>query len=144
MVRFRSTFLVRAWLICLAAGLCAGCYPIRKTIQPKARIAVVDSAGKPIVAATASLVSRAHPHHRLRGINTALTNAKGIARFPELNDWRVEVLMIHGADVYFWEWCVQAEGFQTYATGQGNGAVFQNPARVQLQPGVMQDCPDYH
>jgi hypothetical protein len=141
--RPRSAILIRCTLALIAAGICAGCYPIHKTIQPKARIEVLDGTGKPIRAAKASLVSRSHPHKRLRSINVAHTNDAGIAEFPELNDWRVEVLMIHGADVYFWEWCVQAEGFQTYATGNGTPDEFSESARIALQPGTMQACPDY-
>jgi hypothetical protein len=80
----------------------SGCYPIHKTIQPESKIVVVDEAKNPIKDAQVYLISTAHPHSREKSRNMVKTNPMGVAKFDKMKDWRIELLMIHGADVYYW------------------------------------------
>jgi hypothetical protein len=47
-----------------------------------------------------------YPHGGEKGRETKETLADGSATFEAVREWRVETLMIHGAEEYFWNWCV--------------------------------------
>jgi hypothetical protein len=48
-----------------------------------------------------------YPHGGEKGRETKETLADGSATFEAVREWRVETLMIHGAEEYFWNWCVR-------------------------------------
>ena len=123
----------------------SGCipYPIYKTLQPASTVEVRDSAGGPIAGATAELVANSYPYNRERTRSSATTDSQGIAQFEARKEWRIEAIMLHGAESFYWNWCVKKEGFETYATRNDVG---DDPAKridVVLKPGASTKCPKY-
>jgi hypothetical protein len=134
-----------ALIILLATVTLSGCapYPIYKTLQPAAQITVLDHANQPLPMAQATLVSNAYPYGREKTRETKATRDDGSASFDAVREWRIETLMIHGAEVYFWNWCVRKEGYVTYLTGNGSSTIFKDKLVVRLEPGESTPCPKY-
>ncbi len=108
--------------------------------QPESRVIVQDEGGQPVEGATVALLTQFHPHplEPTRQIKT--TDATGTAAFPEVREWQIETVMIHGWREYFWNWCVQKPGFKTYVTG-GRDTKFQEKADIKLMKGASSACP---
>ncbi|MCF6349387.1 MAG: hypothetical protein L3J20_14025 [Flavobacteriaceae bacterium] len=117
----------------------SGCYPIHKTIQLKSEMMVVDKEGKPVKDAKVYLISSANPHNREKSRNMIKTDSTGVAKFDKIKEWRIEFLMIHGADSYFWNWCVKKEGYKTHTDIIKNK--FEKKKRFILIKGKSEDCP---
>lgn len=132
-----------ALAVLLAAACMSGCapYPIYKTLQPPAHITVLDGASQPLPKAEATLVSNAYPYGGEKGRQTKQTAANGTAAFDAVREWRVETLMIHGAEEYFWNWCVRKDGYATYFTGGGSAREFQENLVIRLERGDSSPCP---
>ena len=119
-----------------------GCvpYPIYKTLQPAATAMIVDSDGKPVSGATVVLISSAHPYGREQFRMVSITR-DGVAQFHTVKDWRIESMMLHGAQFYFWNWCVSKEGFRTISTANTSRTGFEKQPRFQLVAGSSTPCP---
>lgn len=133
------------WLI--SAALClilAGCipYPVYKTLQPEATLTVLDESSSPVVGAEVQLVANAYPYGWERSREIRMTEADGVARFESHRQWRVESLMLHGFQVFFWNWCVRRDGYASFFTAYGDASEFKNVLTVQLVPGVSTRCPE--
>ena len=124
--------------------LLSGCvvYPINKTLQPEAEILVTDVQGKPIQDAWVSLISSSYPYGLEQMRTGDKTNAGGEASFSEMKERRTESLMIHGASVFFWNWCVVKAGFETHTTMWSSSVDFQPQYEVTLTPGESTPCPE--
>lgn len=128
----------------LAAGaLMSACvpYPIYKTLQPAARVTVVDQNNAPLANAEVTLIAGAYPYGREKARVAKFTDERGSARFDAVREMRVETMMLHGAEDYFWNWCVRKEGYATYRTRDRSSADFQPVLRVQMTPGRNEACP---
>ncbi|MFL0810051.1 MAG: carboxypeptidase-like regulatory domain-containing protein [Agarilytica sp.] len=130
--------IIAVLLICV---LLSGCYPVYKTLQPKSNILVVDESGAPLQGATVVLVSNAYPYGNEKTRMEVVTNYKGEARFPSSKEWRMEVMIMHGMEVYYWNWCVTKEGYTTYVTHDGNSKDFDRKPVVKLSKGATTKCP---
>lgn len=126
-------------LLTLALGGCVP-YPVYKTLQPEASLAVFDEQGQPLAETQVLLIASAWPYGTERKRNAALSDTQGQARFEKIAEWRVESLMLHGAEHYFWNWCVQRPGYLTWHTGEGD-LRFEPRQSVRLHPGVSSPCP---
>lgn len=126
--------------IVVTAALCAGCYPIHKLIQPMSTATVLDDSKRPIEGAQVTLISNAYPYGFERTRETFATDAYGVSRFDEHRDWRWEVLMIHGWEEYFWNWCIEKPGFETSVTAWRSSRDFVTDVRVELKPGESTPC----
>lgn len=129
---------------CAAAFTLAlsGCvpYPTYKTLQPQSAITVQDEAGQPVADARVVLIAGAYPYGYDRFRNEARTDAGGRARFEARREWRVEVLAIHGAEVFFWNWCVEKAGYATYVTQDRNADAFDPQPVIRLRAGPSTPC----
>jgi hypothetical protein len=136
--------LIRASLFALAAAtLMSGCvpYPVYKKLQPAAKATVRGAANEPLEQAEVTLISSAHPYGFEQHRQMKKTLADGTATFDARREMRVEVMVIHGWQEFFWNWCVRKEGYTTYLTRHNGAADFQENLFVQLQPGVTTPCP---
>ncbi|WP_444941124.1 hypothetical protein ACJJI3_00600 [Microbulbifer sp. ZKSA004] len=124
----------------LFAIIISGCYPINKTIQPRAEMVVINEVGNPVSDAVVTLIAGAYPYGEERTRMSIKTDYSGKAEFPIIKDWRIESLMIHGAEHYFWSWCVYKEGFLTYEVGNGGSGEFTPNAHIILEAGVATPC----
>ncbi|MGB4811471.1 MAG: hypothetical protein WBP13_03175 [Methylophilaceae bacterium] len=124
----------RVFAIILLCSLSA-CYPVYKTIQPKAQALVLDANHQPIQGAKVSLITQAHPTF-IHDVEAKDTNVAGLATFDNKREMQREVLFLHGARVYYWEWCIEKAGFATYRT---NGD-FVTGLTIQLQNGASSSC----
>ncbi|MBE0399894.1 carboxypeptidase regulatory-like domain-containing protein [Halomonas sp. FME1] len=132
-------------LIILAITLLlSGCvvYPINKTLQPEAEVLVTDGEGKPIQNAWVYLISSSYPYGFEQSRMMDKTSYRGEASFPKIKEWRAESLMIHGSEVFFWNWCVVKVGFETHTTMWNSGNDFQTQYEVILNPGESTPCPE--
>jgi hypothetical protein len=97
------------------AILVAGCpIPWRDTmvVQPALEVDVKDESGAMIEGARVLVVAGSNPHHQLQGTEEQTTDAWGHASFEERSETKtVYPLMMHGVPFYYFEWCVEAEGF---------------------------------
>lgn len=127
----------------LAAILVSGCvaYPVYKKLQPAATATIRDVQGTPIMWATVTLVSSSYPYRREKSRDTAASDADGMASFAARYEWRTELLAMHGWEEYFWNWCVQKEGFETFSTTYTGAAEFEAQAIVTLKTGSSKPCP---
>ena len=137
--------LLRPIPICCAAALAlplAGCvpYPVYKTLQPAAAITVLDEASQPVTDARVVLIAAAYPYGFDRFRTEKQTTADGRAQFDSRREWRVEVLAIHGSEVFFWNWCVEKPGYATYATHAGGADKFDDNLVVKLKAGESRSC----
>jgi hypothetical protein len=136
--------LARPSLIFLSTIWLTGCvpYPVYKTIQPSSQMTVLNERGEPIEGAKVVLMAGANPYGFERSRETKTTNRQGIAAFEERSEWRTESLMMHGAEFFFWNWCVQKPGFKTYLTRFISDEKFDRQPTVQLSGGAPSECPE--
>lgn len=112
-------------------------YPVYKTLQPRAKIAVVDQRQQPIEAANVVLITRVHPTpHTL--INSQLTNAQGWANFQAKREVQVETTFLHGALEYQWRWCVEKQGYQTVNLTHVDNDIVVTMAEGESKPCIAQ------
>lgn len=130
-------------LVIAFAVLLSGCvpYPINKTLQPEAEIVVTDRDGQPVADAWVHLISSAYPYGFEKSRAKVQTDLAGVVSFPKIKEWRMEALMLHGAEVYFWNWCVEKEGYETHVTQWRNSNDFVAQYEVTLQSGATTACP---
>ena len=118
--------------------LFSGCvYPVYKTISPTSTIYVVDEQAKPIKEVKVYLFSDMM-HGRDESNLTQQTDAKGFAHFDRVSQWKLESLMIHGRSTYYWNWCVEKEGFETKFTYGYTG--FEEEKKFMLREGTHTPC----
>jgi hypothetical protein len=118
----------------------AACYPVHKTLAPAASMTVRDSQQRPIAGARVTLITNFYPHGRESARDTLVTDNDGAVHFTRKSAWEMEVLMIHGARLYFWNWCVEQPGFTTFESGRGPQTAFQPIATVKLEAGTSRPC----
>jgi len=133
LIRYASIFT----LACLTG--CGLPYPVYKTLQPASQLTVFDRHGQPIVGAEVTLISRAYPSYmatRQDKYETRISDAQGVTMFESKNEWRIETLVIHGSETFYWSWCVQKPYYATYhSTGE-----FVSLTSVQLLEGQSTPC----
>ncbi|WMD21753.1 carboxypeptidase regulatory-like domain-containing protein [Achromobacter seleniivolatilans] len=124
------------------AGLAAGCvpYPVYKTLQPSARVTVLDTESQPIPNARVVLISSAYPYGQERSRQEMQSAQNGVATFPSQSEWRIEALMIHGSEQFFWNWCIEKAGFETYKTLNRTASQFDDKLIVELRAGESLSC----
>ena len=102
---------------------------------------VVNQTGAPLEGASVMLISRAYPYGFEKSRDTKRTDAARDARFDDHRQWRVELfLFIHGAESYFWNWCVEKDGYQTFRTHWTSDDEFNARPTIALQPGQAISC----
>jgi Bacterial Ig-like domain (group 1) len=124
--------------ICLATGCVP--YPIYKTLQPAATVTVRDAASNPLAGVSVTLTADARPSWREKSHETVKTNAQGIATFESKKEWRTEVFFIHGAEQFFWSWCVERPGYATYISYNEPIETFSDELTIVLSPGESKPC----
>ncbi len=134
--------LLPAVFAAVLASMAAGCvpYPVYKTTQPESRATVLDENSQPLAGARVVLISSTYPYGREQTRHEALTGADGGAAFEAQREWRAESMMIHGAQVYFWNWCVEKTGYETYVTSDRDAALFDAKPQIRLRPGESRSC----
>jgi hypothetical protein len=115
-------------------------YPIYKTLQPAAKATVLNQKNEPVTKAEVILISSAYPYGFEKNRMTKETGVDGTATFESEHEWRTEVLMIHGSEIFFWNWCIRKEGYATYNT-TNRDSEFQDNVVIQLNPGFSTPCP---
>jgi len=127
-------------LISVAAML-SGCvpYPSYKLVQPEASATILDEQHRPLPDARVVLVTRAHvsvqdDRSELR------TSDDGKVSFEAHHEWQAESLMIHGRKFYYWNWCVEKPGYETFSTSYNSAEDFNAHPEVSLKPGVSRSC----
>jgi hypothetical protein len=126
-------------IVCLA-----GCIPVPvyKTLQPTAKVQVVDADDQPISNAEVTLIANAYPYGFEKGRSTETTDLNGVASFSKKSEWRIEApLMMHGSEVFFWNWCVRKEGYATFVTANRNSRSFDAAAKLAIVKGESSACP---
>ena len=128
------------------AALLVGCvpYPIYKTLQPPARVTVLDAASQPIGRARVTLISNSYPYGREKSRETKETDRDGVVSFESRSEWCTEVCFIHGAEVYFWNWCIEKPGFVTYITANRSASAFAPESVIRLVAGESKPCPSVY
>jgi hypothetical protein len=130
------------WISILGILVLGGCvpYPIYKTLQPELEITVINDQTEPIHGAKVILISSSHPYGWEKNRETKTTDRMGVATFQKRSEWRVESLMIHGGEIFFWNWCVDKEGFVTYETQNTNSGIPKSKILIELEPGISKEC----
>lgn len=134
---------MKALLSLMIAVTLVGCvpFPTYKTLQPSASMTVLDPAGKPVDGANVELINSSYPYGRERFRTTGQTQSDGTIAFAKITEWRVEMpFMIHGMEVFFWNWCVSKEGYQTFQTYSRNSDEFNATTLLTLTPGNSESC----
>ena len=126
--------------LCVATSGCVP-YPVYKELQPATRVRVVDTAGRPVAGASVVLLSNAYPYGREQHRETLSTDPSGAVSFDGRHEWRVEWLVIHGSQQFFWNLCVAKAGYATHLTEHRSAEKFDADARVVLSPGRSEACP---
>lgn len=128
--------------VLILGSLISGCvpYPVYKTMQPDAQATVLDENSQPLGDARVVLISSTYPYGREQFRNETRSAADGSATFKALKEWRAESMMIHGAQVYFWNWCVEKAGYETYQTLDRDAALFNHKPQIPLRPGESRSC----
>lgn len=132
---------MRALLVIALAALSSACVPVYKTLQPSAEVQVRDEQGQALNDAQVTLISSAYPYGREQFRTEATTRGDGTATFYKVKDFRVEVMMLHGSQEFFWNWCVTKAGYQTYRTEYRNSDAFEPQLQVTLASGESTACP---
>lgn len=125
---------------CLALSGCVP-YPVYKELQPATRVRVVDPAGRAVAGASVVLLSNAYPYGREQHRETRATDASGGVSFDGRHEWRVEWLVIHGSQQFFWNLCVAKPGYATHLTDDRSAEKFETEPTVVLAPGMSSACP---
>ena len=122
------------WISPLAILVLGGCvpYPIYKTLQPQLEIIVVDDQKESVYGAKVALISSSSPYGDEKSREVRLTDHKGVAEFQKRSEWRIESLMIHGVEIFYWNWCVEKEGFVTYETRGLNSGIPGSNILIEL------------
>jgi len=127
--------------------LVTGCvpFPTYKTLLPESSMTVVDPAGVPIDFASVQLISSSYPYGYEKFRVITKTSPSGKARFAKIKQWRIEApLMMHGAEHFFWNWCISKEGYKTFQTRYTSSTEFDNSPFITLYPGNSKACPEEH
>ena len=101
----------------------------------------MDVDNDPIKNAKVTLISSSYPYRFEKTRETKMTSNDGKAKFESKKEWRIEALMLHGAEIFFWNWCVYKEGFETYRTAKGGDHEFVEEPIIILKQGKSQECP---
>ena len=127
--------------ILTAAVTLSGCvpYPVSKVVQPEASTTILDEAHRPVANARVVLVIRAHPG-LLDELVEKQTDDDGKASFEARHEWQTESLMIHGRHFYYWNWCMEKPGYETFSTEYHNADDFEVHPVVSLKSGVSLSC----
>jgi hypothetical protein len=128
------------WRALTLVAVLTACYPIHKTTREELRLRVLGAQSDTVPGAIVVLKATTYPYGRERTRDTLHTDSRGMAHFAQVKDWRMETLMIHGADVYFWNWCVSAPGYQTQETRWTSGERWVRDTVVRLVPGATHPC----
>lgn len=136
-LRFRGAAALAASGVVLA-----GCipYPVYKQLRPDAQATVRDASGRPVPGAEVTLIASTYPYGRQRTYDTQATAADGSARFESRREWRVEMLALHGAEQFFWNWCVRKPGFATQQTWHRSAKEFPAEPVFTLVAGAPSAC----
>ena len=132
-------------LISVAVTL-SGCvpYPVYKLVQPEASATVLDEAHRPVLDARVVLVTQAVPGRRdERSRSERRTDENGKASFEVRHEWQAESLMIHGRKFYYWNWCVEKPGYETFSTSYNSAEDFNAHPEVSLKSGVSRACDSF-
>ena len=125
------------WIAILAVLVLGGCvpYPVYKTLQPELEITVVDDQNEPIQGAIVALISSSSPYGWEKGREVQTTDRKGVVKFLKRSEWRIEALMLHGVEIFYWKWCIKMKGFVTYEV-QGIGSkIPRSKILIDLEAG---------
>ena len=106
----------------------------------RARVTVMDTQSQPVSDARVVLISSSYPYGRERSRLEVRTMPTGKASFSAQTEWRVESLMLHGSEIYFWNWCIEKTGYETYETLNNAASQFDDTLIVQLPPGESRSC----
>jgi cytochrome c oxidase assembly factor CtaG len=139
--------LMKTILILSGFLLVTGCipFPTYKTLQPESSITVVDLAGVPIDFASAQLISSSYPYGYEKFRVITKTSTSGKASFTKIKQWKIEApLMMHGAEYFFWNWCISKEGYKTFQTRYTSSTEFNNASFITLYPGSSKACSEEH
>ena len=119
-----------------------GCipYPVHKQLQPESTAVILDKNDSPVDGAQVSLIASSWPSGSETGWELKFTDDQGVVKFDARHEWRVERLMLHSAEIFFWNWCVYKPGYETYQTTYRNAADWQDIFTVNLTPGVESEC----
>ncbi len=133
--------LVLLSLLC-SLTLLAGCvpYPVYKTLQPAATLTVQDERGQPLSGVQVTLIANAYPYGFEKSRETKLSDANGRVQFSSHQEWRTETLMIHGAEVYFWNWCAEKAGYETFETHNSADGKMPEVETVVMKMGFGKTC----
>ena len=119
-------------------GLCKLCTPPRYGLSRTA-----GDGCYPIQDAEVTLISNSHPYGTEKSRDSQATNEKGIAEFESNKEWRTEMLLIlHGAEVFFGNWCVRKNGFETFVTKHRSGSEFERKTTITSSEGESVKCPE--
>lgn len=132
------------YLLMMLTMLCSGCvvYPINKTLQPKAEILVLGHEGVPLDNARVYLITNSYPYGSEKRRVRSETNSNGKVYLPKIKKWRTQALMLHGAEIFFWNWCIEKKGYETHVTNWRNSKEFPKKYKVTLSKGVTFPCPE--
>lgn len=132
-----------AFTAAIAAMSLTACvpYPIYKTLQPAAQVTVLDEADHPLPQAEVTLIASAYPYGFEKTRETKNSASDGIANFASAREWRAESMMIHGAEAYFWNWCIRKDGYVTFLTDTRDGDKFTSKLIVHMKRGQSTACP---
>ena len=127
-----------------AAVTLSGCvpYPAYKLVQPEASATILDEQHRPVPDARVVLVIRAHVSV-LDDRSELRTGDDGKASFEARHEWQAESLMIHGRKFYYWNWCVEKPGYETFSTSYNSAEDFDAHPGVHLKPGVSRSCDSF-
>src|SRR5688572_2163580 len=135
---------MRTLLIIPLLAALAGCMPVYKTLQPNSSVVVKDTEGHPVEAATVQLITTSNPYNLEKGRKVTITDKEGVAQFDAKREWRIETFMLHGSETFYWDWCVQKPGYETYATEEQRRGWWRSmDAEVELKPGQPNEFPEY-
>lgn len=106
------------------------------------RLRCASEQGQPLESAEVVLISSAYPYGWEQFRATAMTDPAGVATFYKVKDFRLEFFVIHGAQEFFWNWCVKSRGYATQTTTFSNGDDFEAYPTFVLKPGDSTACPE--
>jgi hypothetical protein len=84
--------------------------------------------------AEVALIASSYPYGFEKSRVLKKTDTNGVVRFTAVHEWRVESTMIHGAEVFFWNWYVQKDGYVPYCTSYRSAQGFEYHPVVRLVP----------
>lgn len=125
-------------VICVSISGCIP-YPAYKTLQPYAKAHVIDQYGGPVSGAKVSLISSAYPYGFEKSRAVSITR-NGVAEFSKVKEFRIEAIGLHGAEFYFWNWCIEKDGYRTYSTHYGSSDGFDPKPIFKLESGSSSSC----